>query len=125
MAEGWLRHLAGDCFAAYSAGVKPTAVNPFAIEVMREAGIDISAQKSKDGATLLGKHFNYLITVCGNAKDSCPLFLGNAYREHWPVEDPAEAQGSQEEKLVVFRATRDELEQRVRRFIHEQAVDIA
>ena len=125
MAEGWLRHLAGDRFEAYSAGVKPTAVNPFAIEVMREAGVDISAQKSKDIASLLGEHFNYLITVCGNAKESCPVFPGNAHREHWPVEDPADAQGSHEQKLAVFRATRDELEQRVRRFIHEQTVDFA
>lgn len=125
MAEGWLRHLAGDRFIAQSAGVTPTAVNPFAIEVMREAGVDISAQKSKDVATLLGEHFNFLITVCGNAKESCPVFPGNAYRKHWPVEDPAHVEGSHEEKLVVFRATRDELEQRVRRFIHEQTVDIA
>jgi len=125
MAEGWLRHLACDRFEAYSAGVKPTAVNPFAVAVMREAGVDISAQQSKDVASLLGEHFNYLITVCGNAKESCPVFPGNAFREHWPVEDPAHAQGSREEKLAVFRATRDELEQRVRRFIHEQTVDFA
>ena len=125
MAEGWLRHLAGDRFLAQSAGVTPTAVNPFAIEVMREAGVDISAQQSKDVATLLGEHFNFLITVCGNAKESCPVFPGNSYREHWPVEDPAHAEGSHEQKLAVFRATRDELEQRVRHFIHEQSVDFA
>jgi arsenate reductase len=125
MAEGWLRHLAGDSFEAHSAGVTPTAVNPLAIEVMREAGVDISAQKSKDVATLLGEHFNFLITVCGNANEACPVFPGNAYREHWPVEDPAHATGSREEKLAVFRTTRDELEQRVQRFIHEQTVDIA
>jgi len=125
MAEGWLRHLAGDRFLAQSAGLKPTAVNPFAIEVMNEAGIDISGQQSKDVATLLGEHFNFLITVCGNANESCPVFPGNAYREHWPVEDPAHAVGSHEQKLAVFRATRDELEQRVRRFIHEQTVDFA
>ena len=125
MAEGWLRHLAGSSFEAWSAGVRPTAVNLFAIEVMREAGVDISAQKSKDVASLLGEHFNFLITVCGNAKESCPVFPGNAYREHWPVEDPAHAEGSREQKLAIFRVTRDELEQRVRRFIHEQAVDFA
>jgi arsenate reductase len=125
MAEGWLRHLAGSSFEAWSAGVRPTAVNPFAIEVMREAGVDISAQKSKDVANLLGEHFNFLITVCGNAKESCPIFPGNADREHWPVEDPAHAEGSREQKLAIFRATRDELEQRVRRFIREQTVDIA
>jgi len=125
MAEGWLRHLAGDRFLAQSAGVKPTVVNPLAIEVMREAGVDISTQQSKDAATLLGEHFNFLITVCGNAKESCPVFPGNAYREHWPVEDPAHAEGSHEEKMAVFRATRDELRQRVQRFIDEQTVDNA
>ena len=125
MAEGWLRHLAGDRFLAQSAGVKPTVVNPLAIEVMREAGVDISTQQSKDAATLLGEHFNFLITDCGNAKESCPVFPGNAYREHWPVEDPAHAEGSHEEKMAVFRATRDELRQRVQRFIDEQTVDNA
>ena len=125
MAEGWLRHLAGNRFIAQSAGLKPTEVNPFAIGVMKEAGVDISVQKSKDVATLLGEHFNFVITVCGNAKESCPIFPGNAYHEHWPVEDPAHAEGSREQKLAVFRATRDELEQRVRRFIHEQSVDFA
>ena len=125
MAEGWLRHLAGDRFIVQSAGLKPTAVNPFAIEVMKEAGVDISGQHSKDVATLLGEHFNFLITVCGNAKESCPVFPGNAYREHWPVEDPAHAEGSRDEKLAVFRATRDELRQRVQRFIDEQTVDNA
>ena len=125
MAEGWLRHLAGNRFIAQSAGLKPTAVNPFAIEVMKEAGIDISGQQSKDVTTLLGKHFNFLITVCGSAKESCPVFPGSGHREHWPVEDPAHARGSHEEKLAVFRATRDELEQRVRQFIDEQTVDIA
>jgi arsenate reductase len=120
MAEGWLRSLAGDQFEAYSAGTKPTAVNPFAIEVMREAGVDISAQRSKDVASLLGERFDLLITVCGNAKESCPVFPGNGYREHWPIVDPADAVGSHEEKLVVFRATRDEMEERVRKLIHEQ-----
>jgi len=125
MAEGWLRHLAADRFIVQSAGVTPTEVNPFAIEVMSEAGVDISGQHSKDVATLLGVHFNYLITVCGNAKESCPVFPGNAYREHWPIEDPAHAEGSHEQKLAVFRATRDDLRQRVQCFIDEQAVDNA
>ena len=125
MAEGWLRHLVGDRFEAFSAGVKPTAVNPFAIDVMREAGVDISAQKSKDADTLLGQHFDFLITVCGNAKEVCPVFPGPSLREHWPIADPADAEGSHEQKLAVFRATRDELEQRVRDFIHKQTVDFA
>jgi len=125
MAEGWLRHLAGDRFIVQSAGVTPTEVNPFAIEVMGEAGVDISGQHSKDVATLLGEHFNFLITVCGNARESCPVFPGSSFREHWPVEDPAHAEGSHEQKLAVFRASRDELRQRVQSFIDEQAVDIA
>src|SRR5271156_3937032 len=80
MAEGWLRHLAGDKFFAQSAGIAPTRVNPYAIEVMKEAGVDISGQHSKDVATLLGVHFNYLITVCGNARESCPVFPGSSLR---------------------------------------------
>jgi arsenate reductase (thioredoxin) len=117
MAEGWLRHLAGDRFRAYSAGLKPGAVHPLAIEVMREAGVDISSQQSKDVASLLGHHFSHVITVCDRARDSCPVFPGNAIREHWPIEDPATAEGSQAERLRVFRATRDEIGGRVRGFL--------
>ncbi len=117
MAEGWLRHLAGDRFRAYSAGLKPSLVHPLAIEVMREAGVDISGQQSKDVSTLPGRHFAYVITVCDRARDSCPIFAGPSMREHWPIEDPATAEGSHEERMRVFRAVRDEIAERVREFI--------
>ncbi len=117
MAEGWLRHLAGDRFRAYSAGLRPGVVHPLAIEVMREAGVDISGQQSKDVSTLLGRHFAYVITVCDRARDSCPIFPGPSVREHWPIEDPATAEGSHEERMRVFRAVRDEIAERVRGFV--------
>jgi arsenate reductase len=117
MAEGWLRHLAGERFGAFSAGLKPSVVHPLAIEVMREADVDISRQVSKDVSTLLGRHFAYVITVCDRARDSCPIFPGPSIREHWPIEDPATAEGSHEERMRVFRATRDEIGARVREWI--------
>ena len=89
MAEGWLRHLGGGRFAAFSAGLRPGVVHQLAIEVMREVGVDISQQVSKDVSTLLGRHFAYVITVCDRARDSCPIFPGPSMREHWPIEDPA------------------------------------
>lgn len=117
MAEGWLRHLGGGRFAAFSAGLRPGVVHPLAIEVMREVGVDISQQISKDVSTLLGRHFTYVITVCDRARDSCPIFPGPSMREHWPIEDPATVEGSHEERMRVFRATRDEIAERVREWI--------
>lgn len=117
MAEGWLRHLAGDRFAAHSAGVLPCYVNPDAISVMREAGIDISGQRSKGVGEFLGQHFPFVITVCDPAKTACPIFPGVSQREHWPIEDPVEAAGDKEAKIAVFRNTRDEIRDRVKEFI--------
>ena len=84
---------------------------------MREAGVDISRQTSKDVASYAGRHFHYVITVCDRANGSCPIFPGSSTREHWPTDDPAEAQGTAEEKLAVFRHVRDELRERVASFI--------
>ena len=117
MAEGFLRHLAGDRFEVASAGINPSHVNPLAIAAMREVGVDISGNQSKAVAGLLGQHFAYLITVCDNARERCPIFPGVAQRLHWPLEDPAAAQGSDAERLVVFRRVRDEISQRVRDFV--------
>lgn len=117
MAEGFLRHLAGEEFEAHSAGIMPSQVNPFAIEVMREKGIDISQQNSKNVTGYVGKHFPYIITVCDNAKEHCPVFPGPAIRLHWSLPDPAEAQGSREERLSVFRSVRDDIESRIRNFV--------
>ncbi|HEX8926298.1 MAG TPA: arsenate reductase ArsC [Terriglobales bacterium] len=117
MAEGWLRHLAGERFEAYSAGTQPTAVNPLALRVMGEKGIDISGQRSKDVAEYAKQRFDFVITVCDRAQSECPVFPGSAVRFHWPLQDPAEAQGSDEERSAVFRRTRDVIEERVRNFL--------
>jgi len=117
MAEGFLRHLASDRFEPASAGVNPTVVNPLAIEAMREVGIDISGHRSKSAGSLLAEHFPYVITVCDNANERCPIFPGVVKRMHWSLRDPAAATGTDAERLAVFRAVRDEIEQHVRAFI--------
>jgi arsenate reductase (thioredoxin) len=121
MAEGFLHAYAGDTYEAYSAGTKPSQVNPLAIEVMREVGIDISRHRSKNVAEYLGQHFGTIITVCDNAKEQCPIFPGAALREHWPFDDPADATGDDEERLAVFRRVRDEIGARIKRFVAEKA----
>ena len=120
MAEGWLRHLAGDRFRAFSAGLEPGIVHPLAIEAMREIGVDISGQRSKDVASLLGRHFSHIITVCDRAQQNCPIFPGASLREHWPIEDPAAAEGLHDERMLVFRKVRDEIGERVHNFIELQ-----
>jgi arsenate reductase (thioredoxin) len=122
MAEGWLRHLVGEHYQALSAGLKPGIVHPLAIEVMREAGVDISGQRSKDVATFLGRRFAYIITVCDRARDACPIFPGPSIREHWPIEDPGTAQGSHEERLRVFRKVRDNIAAQLLQFLASQTV---
>jgi arsenate reductase (thioredoxin) len=109
MAEGLLRHDAGDRFEVESAGTKPGIVRPEAIAVMHELGIDLSGHRSKHVDEFQGKHFDYVITVCDNAKESCPVFFGAAKRLHHSFEDPAVLQGSYEERLALFRRVRDDL----------------
>ena len=109
MAEGFLRAMVGDKFQVLSAGVKPTQVNPLAIKVMAEAGVDISGHRSKSAMEFLGQQFDYVITVCDNAKKTCPVFPGKYEKIHWDLEDPAEATGTEEEILYVFRRIRDEI----------------
>lgn len=116
MAEGLLRHDAGDRFEVVSAGVEPSHVRPHAIEVMREVGIDISNHRSKSVNEFTGEDFDYVITVCDNANERCPLFPGNTRRIHWSFDDPAEAEGEEPEKLAVFRRVRDEIRDRLRAF---------
>jgi arsenate reductase len=119
MAEGYLRHAAGDRFEPLSAGVEPKGLNPLAVEAMREVGIDISRQTAKDVATLLGQHIPYVVTVCDNARERCPIFPGTWKFLHWSLEDPAAAAGTREEKLAVFRRVRDELIENIdREFVH-------
>jgi arsenate reductase (thioredoxin) len=109
MAEGLLRHDAGDRFEVFSAGTKPSSVRPEAIAAMRELGIDISGHRSKSVDEFDGQQFDYVLTVCDNAKESCPVFAGKTAAIHHSFEDPAAAQGSDEEKLAAFRRVRDQL----------------
>jgi arsenate reductase len=116
MAEGLLRHDAGNVHDVFSAGTNPTHVRPEAITVMREAGIDISGRRSKSVDEFAGQNFDYVITVCDNAKESCPVFPAKAQRIHWSIEDPAAVQGSEKERLAAFRLARDELRVRLKAF---------
>jgi arsenate reductase len=119
MAEGFLRHLAGDRFEVASAGVAPTRVRPEAITVMRELGIDISQHRSKSVDEFLGQPFDYVITVCDNANEQCPVFPANTKRIHWSFADPADVKGDEESRLKVFRRVRDEIAEQLRRFSDE------
>jgi arsenate reductase len=121
MAEGLLRHDAGDAYHVFSAGTKPTRVRPEAITVMREVGIDISGHRSKSVDEFAGQDFDYVITVCDNAKESCPIFPAKTKRIHWSVQDPAAVQASEEETLTAFRRARDELQSRLRAFTRGEA----
>ncbi len=109
MAEGLLRNDAGERFEVESAGTKPSLVRPEAIAVMRELGIDISAHRSKSVEEFDGQKFDYVITVCDSARESCPVFFSGAERLHHDFEDPAALQGTAEERLALFRRVRDEL----------------
>ena len=117
MAEGLLRHIAGDRFDVYSAGTEATSVRAEAITVMREVGIDISGQTSKTLERYLHEPWDYVITVCDDANESCPVFPGAADRSHWSFEDPSKATGTENERLEVFRRTRNEIAGRIRMFV--------
>lgn len=113
MAEGLLRHIAGERFEVFSAGTKPSSVRPEAIAVMREIGIDISTHRSKSVEEFAGRSFDYVITVCDNAKESCPIFPGVSHRLHWPFEDPPTLGAGEQVSLPVFRKVRDQIEGRL------------
>jgi arsenate reductase (thioredoxin) len=113
MAEGLLRHLAGDRFEAMSAGTEATQVRPLAVRAMGEIGVDISSQESKTLDRYLREPFDHVITVCDDANEACPFFSGAASRLHWSFEDPSKAEGSEEERLEVFRRVRDGIRDRV------------
>ena len=119
MAEGLLRHEGGSQFDVYSAGTRPSIVRPEAIEAMREVGIDISGQRSKSVDEFLGKQLDTVITVCDNAKESCPVFPDAVLRLHWPFSDPAAVEGSQQERLEAFRKVRDQIHGRIMVFLGE------
>ena len=117
MAEGIARQLYGTQIDVYSAGSKPSHVNPIAIEVMGEIGIDISHQRSNSVTEFDGKPIDLVITVCDQAKESCPLFLGSAKQVHWSFSDPADATGSEEEIKEAFRKVRDEIKSTFERLL--------
>lgn len=119
MAEGLLRHDGGDSFDVESAGVIASFVRPQAIAAMEEIGIDITGHRSKSVEEFAGRDFDYVITVCDNAKESCPVFPAKTQRIHWSFDDPAEASGTEYEKLAVFRRVRDEIRGRLREFIEQ------
>jgi len=119
MAEGLLRSMAGDRFAVFSAGTKPSFVRPEAIVAMRERGIDLSSHRSKSVDEYRDAAFDYVITVCDNANESCPVFPGKAERVHWSIEDPAAVEGDDETRLGSFRNIRDQIALRLRTFVDD------
>ena len=117
MAEGLLREMAGDRMEVFSAGTEPSRVNPLAVKAMEERGINISGHRSKHLNEYLDQPFDYVITVCDDAAETCPLFPGKAERIHWSFPDPSAATGSEEERLAVFRRVRDDIEARLREWL--------
>ncbi len=114
MAEALLTRIGSDVFEIYSAGLEPSVVNPFTVQALQEVGIDWSKARSKGLDEFMGKvHFGYVITVCSRAEERCPIFPGMGQRLHWPFDDPAAVQGSDEEKLEAFRKVRDQIEHKV------------
>jgi len=117
MAEGWLRHLAGDRFEVTSAGTRPAGLHPDAVLVMREAGVDISRHRSKNVSELLEQRFDFVVTVCDSTREACPYFPAEIQRLHWSFPDPAAASGTYEQRLAIFRQVRDQIAEHTRDFI--------
>ncbi len=123
MAEVILRKRAGDYFEVYSAGLEPKGLNPYTLRVLNETGIDTSELRSKALTEFIGKqHFGYLITVCSNAEEKCPIFPGMGMRLHWPFDDPAAFHGSEEETLAVFREVRNQIDATISKWLSAQGV---
>ena len=116
MAEGFLREYGGGHFDAFSAGMIASGVRPEAVAAMAEVGIDISAQESKTVERYLGQQFDWVITVCDQAREACPVFPGADQSAHWGFDDPSEAVGTDEQRMAMFRRVRDEIARRVRTF---------
>ena len=121
MGEGLFRHEGGGAYEVASAGTNPSQVRSEAVAVMKELGIDISGQRSKSLGEFDGQSFDYVVTVCDNARDTCPVFPAGTERIHWSLEDPAAVQGSEQERLAAFRRIRERLHERVKTFLREQA----
>ena len=121
MAEALWESLGEGRWSSESAGSKPSGyVHPLAIRAMRELGIDISTNKSKSLTQFQDEAFDLMVTVCDNAKDSCPVFNGAKKVLHWPFEDPADATGSEEEQMAFFRQVRDQIKDKISRYINSQ-----
>ena len=121
MGEGLFRAEGGERFEVFSAGTRPTSVRTEAIAVMKEIGIDISGHWSKAVDQFTGQTFDFIVTVCDNARESCPVFPAPAERIHWSFEDPAAVEGSLEERLAAFRRIRDQIHERVWAFMRDGA----
>jgi arsenate reductase len=122
MAEGWLRHVGGSDFEVASADTQPAErVNPLAVQVMAEAGVDISSYYPKHLQQYLKDELDYVITVCDKANETCPFFPGGKRRLHWGFEDPAASVGSEEERLAVFRRVRDAIRDRFTGLVEQVA----
>jgi arsenate reductase len=117
MAEGLFRNEGGDRYEVFSAGTRPSTVRPEAIAVLAEIGIDISDHRSKSVDEFVGQPLDLVITVCDNAKESCPVLPGRTLRLHWPFEDPAHVKGTEEERKAAFRIVRDQIRQRILAFL--------
>ena len=113
MAEGWANYLGSEWLEATSAGIEAHGKNPRAIAVMREAGVDISHQESSGVTTQMLEQTDLVVTVCGHADEHCPVLPAGVQKKHWPLEDPAKAAGTEDEVMAKFRATRDEVRNRV------------
>ena len=113
IAAGWARHLGGGEITVMSAGIEAHGKNPRAIAVMAEAGVDISAQESTRLIDEMLASADHLVTVCGHADEHCPVLPAGLSKEHWPLPDPAKATGAEDEIMAVFRASRDDIRQRV------------
>jgi arsenate reductase (thioredoxin) len=127
IAEAFLRCWAGDRFEVHSAGLEAKGISPYTLRAMEELGYDLSQQRSKDVTEYLGKdHFGYLITVCTRAEERCPrTFLGVSQRIHWPIDDPAAFEGTEEETLEAYRRARDEIAVRLEAWLAELGVAAA
>ena len=119
MAEGWARHFTGSAFGIQSAGIEAHGMNPRAISIMQEAGIDISGQASTRVTLTMLEQADLVVTVCGHADEHCPELPPGTRKVHWPLNDPARATGTEEEILRVFRACRDDIRERVKRLLEE------
>jgi len=119
MAEGFARHFGQGGIEAYSAGMEPSRLNPFAVAVMQEKGIDISHQRSKALDEDLARRMDVVVTVCGNADERCPILPPDVKKLHWPLEDPAAAKGTDVEILAKFREIRDQIEARILELLRE------